>query len=313
MRIALAEPSRTVRRIVTGMLEAWDHEVCPHADAGETLACLRSDHNIRALIASAELASTSGVQLVADARVLAGAERPLYIILMSSIDERAMMVKALDNGADDFISKPPAAEELRARLRAAERLTAMQAELIQLATTDSLTELLTRRAFFKSAETMMRRTEQGHPLSVLICDIDRFKIINDTYGHDVGDLVLRAVSAQAKSVSGPVGRLGGEEFAFLLEARLEDAISIAEHFRQLVGELAVRAGNTNVSVTCSIGVAERCPGDTIDALLRRADLSLYEAKQSGRNRVIADAFPSRKDHEQWCDVARLGAAEPTTK
>jgi DNA-binding response OmpR family regulator len=143
MRIALVEPSRTVRRIVTGIIEPWGHEVCPFKDAPEALAFLRSEKNVRALISSAELASTSGIQLVSDAWTLAGAQRPLYIILMSSSDERSTMVEALDNGADDFISKPPAAEELRARLRAADRITSMQAELITLASTDSLTGLLT--------------------------------------------------------------------------------------------------------------------------------------------------------------------------
>ena len=174
MRISLVEPSRTVRRIVTGIIEPWGHEVCPFKDAPEALAFLRSEKNVRTLISSAELASTSGIQLVSDARTLAGAQRPLYIILMSSSDERSTMVEALDNGADDFISKPPAAEELRARLRAADRITSMQAELITLASTDSLTGLLTRRAFVEIAAWMLQRASTECPLSVLICDLDKF-------------------------------------------------------------------------------------------------------------------------------------------
>jgi two-component system cell cycle response regulator len=111
MRIALVEPSRTVQRIVTGTIGPWGHEVCPIMDAPEALAFLRSEKNIRALISSAELVSSSGIQLVSDARALAGAQRPLYIILMSSSDERSTMIEALDRGADDFISKPPAPED----------------------------------------------------------------------------------------------------------------------------------------------------------------------------------------------------------
>lgn len=151
MRIALVEPSRTVQRIVTGIIEPWGHEVRTFMDAPEALACLRAERNICVLITSAELASTSGVKLVSDARSLAGAQRPLYIVLMSSSDQRSKMVEALENGADDFISKPPEPEELRARLRAAERITSMQAELITMATVDSLTGLLTRRAFVAAA------------------------------------------------------------------------------------------------------------------------------------------------------------------
>jgi DNA-binding response OmpR family regulator len=165
MRIALVEPSRTVERIVTGIIGPWGHEVCPFMDAPEALAFLRSDKNIRALISSAELVSTSGMQLVSEARALAGPQRPLYIILMLSSEERSKMIEALDHGADDFIAKPPAPEELRARLRAADRITAMQTELIALATTDSLTGLLTRRAFVEAAERMLQRATAIYSLT----------------------------------------------------------------------------------------------------------------------------------------------------
>jgi diguanylate cyclase (GGDEF)-like protein len=308
MRIALVEPSRTVQRIVTGIIGPWGHEVCPFMDGPEALAFLRSDKNIRALISSAELVSTSGMQLVSDARALAGPQRPLYIILMSSSEERSKMIEALDHGADDFIAKPPAPEELRARLRAADRITSMQTELIALATTDSLTGLLTRRAFVEAAERMLQRACTGQPFSVLICDLDKFKAINDTYGHAIGDLVLQKVSREVRSIDVAAGRLGGEEFAFLIGGRLDDAVEHAECLRATVGELAIGAGNKTIRITCSIGAAEWEPGDTIDSLLRRADIALYEAKRSGRNRVIAaDSFSEGNEHEQWRGVARLAS------
>jgi two-component system cell cycle response regulator len=292
MRIALVEPSRTVQRIVTGIIEPWGHEVRPFMDAPEALACLRADTEIRALITSFELPSMSGVQLVSDVRAFAGAQRPLYIVLMSSSDQRSKMVQALDNGADDFISKPPAQEELRARLRAAERITSMQAELIALASVDSLTGLLTRRAFLAAAESMLKRATVGQPLSLIICDLDKFKAINDTYGHEAGDLVLREVSQELKAMGMPAARLGGEEVALLIEARPHDALGIAEHFRQSVSELAILTGSTTIGVTCSVGLAEWRPGDSIETLLRRADAALYEAKRTGRNRVIVAEDPA---------------------
>jgi two-component system, cell cycle response regulator len=308
MRIALVEPSRTVRRIVTGMIEAWGHDVCSFVDGGEALDHVQADKSIRALITSAELASSSGVRLVADARCLAGTQRSLYIIMMSSTDERAKMVQALDNGADDFISKPPAPEELRARLRAADRITTMQAELIALASTDSLTGLLTRRAFVGAAAEMLERAKSGHPLSVLVCDLDRFKAINDGYGHEVGDAVLQTVSAEVKSIGAPAGRLGGEEVALLLEARLDEAVALAERLRQSVGALVIEAAGETIAVTCSIGAAEWRPDESIDALLRRADLALYEAKRAGRDRVVlADTFALSQEHQGWRGVARLAA------
>ena len=308
MRIALVEPSRTVQRIVTGIIEPWGHEVRTFMDAPEALACLRAERDVCVLITSAELVSTSGVQLVSDARALAGAQRPLYIVLMSSSDQRSKMIEALENGADDFISKPPAPEELRARLRAGERITSMQAELIALATIDSLTGLLTRRAFVAAAERMVERATAGRHFSVLICDLDKFKAINDTYGHETGDLVLRKVSEELRAIDVPTGRLGGEEVALLTDGHLDDAVDLAERFRELVSNLAIRVGNRTIGVTCSIGAAEWEPGDTIDTLLRRADAALYEAKRTGRNRVVAaDSFALSDEHRRWRGIARTAA------
>ena len=308
MRIALVEPSRTVQRIVTGIIEPWGHEVRTFMDAPEALACLQAERDVCVLITSAELVSTSGVQLVSDARALAGAQRPLYIVLMSSSDQRSKMIQALENGADDFISKPPAPEELRARLRAGERITSMQAELIALATIDSLTGLLTRRAFVAAAERMVERAMAGRHFSVLICDLDKFKAINDTYGHETGDLVLRKVSEELRAIDVPTGRLGGEEVALLTDGHLDDAVDLAERIRELVSNLAIRVGNRTIGVTCSIGAAEWEPGDTIDTLLRRADAALYEAKRTGRNRVVAaDSFALSDEHRRWRGIARTAA------
>lgn len=308
MRIALVEPSRTVRRIVTGIIEPWDHEVSSFMDGPEALARLRATKDIRALITSAELASTSGIQLVKDARTIAGAQRPLYIILMSSYDERSKMIEALDYGADDFISKPPAPEELRARLRAADRITSMQAELVALATTDFLTGLLTRRAFVGVAEQMLAGASAQHRLSVLVADLDKFKAINDDYGHEIGDTVVKKVSQELRSAGIPAGRLGGEEFALLIDAPLNAAIPVAEGLRQAVGSLRIPVGTATIGVTCSLGAAEWEPGDTLDTLLRRADVALYEAKRSGRDRVVAaNSFASFQAHEQHRGVARIAS------
>jgi two-component system, cell cycle response regulator len=308
MRIALVEPSRTVQRIVTGIIEPWGHEVRTFMDAPEALACLQAERDVCVLITSAELVSTSGVQLVSDARALAGAQRPLYIVLMSSGDQRSKMIQALENGADDFISKPPAPEELRARLRAGERITSMQAELIALATIDSLTGLLTRRAFVAAAERMVERAMAGRHFSVLICDLDKFKAINDTYGHETGDLVLRKVSEELRAIDVPTGRLGGEEVALLTDGHLDDAVDLAERIRESVSKLAIRVGNRTIGVTCSVGAAEWEPGDTIDTLLRRADAALYEAKRTGRNRVVAaDSFALSDEHRRWRGIARTAA------
>jgi two-component system cell cycle response regulator len=307
MRIALVEPSRTVRRIVAQTITSWGHDVHPFSDVDEALYSLAADKNVCALITSIELPATSGIELVKSARGLAGTQRPLYIMVMSSSEARSKVVEALDSGADDFISKPPELSELRARLRAADRITSMQNALIELATTDVLTGLLNRRAFVERLEDQIKYGRTKGRISALIVDLDQFKSINDTFGHEVGDRVLKAASTELKALNLPAGRLGGEEFAVLLKASLDDAKEAAEYLRKSISNIIVPADTKAIKVTCSIGVTEWEPGDTVDSILRRADVALYEAKRSGRNCVIAaDEFLISETHRLWRGVAREG-------
>lgn len=306
MRIVLVDPSRTVRRIVTDLVQQWQFEVRPFSDGAEALACIQQDESVRVLITSAELPSMSGLQLCGRVRAFLGNRRPLYIIMMSSIDEYTKCVQALDNGADDFIRKPPIAEELHARLRTANRVTSMQAELVQLATTDFLTGLSNRRAFFENAAKMIERMQKGFSGSAIMCDLDHFKQINDVYGHDIGDVVLKRVAAEIALLPGIAGRLGGEEFGLLMENDLTDTVEIAQGFRRSVKSLEIFAGERVVDVACSVGVAEWEAGDTIDTLLRRADVALYEAKRTGRNKVvIADTYALSDQHTAWQGTTRV--------
>src|SRR5512146_3583111 len=151
MRIALVDPSRTTRLIVARMLEAGGHEVAPFGDERDALARIKADPSIEALITSAELTHMSGVELCWEARLLATRRRLIYVLMMSSQYDQRSLIEALDSGADDFIGKPPLAEELYARLRAAERLASMQRELIRRSTIEPLTGLCNRRGFFEQA------------------------------------------------------------------------------------------------------------------------------------------------------------------
>jgi diguanylate cyclase (GGDEF)-like protein len=305
MQIVLVDPSRTVRRIVSDLIQAGTHQVCSLSDGAEALAYIEANPDVRALITSAELPSMSGIELCSHARALAGSRRPLYILLMSSNGEHNRLVLALDNGADDFVCKPPIPEELRARLRTADRVTSMQCELFRYATTDFLTGLLNRRAFFEKGGEACERAKAGRVVTAMICDLDHFKQINDAHGHGAGDLVLRSVAAEAALLDGMVGRLGGEEFGIVVEADVADALEIAEEFRRTISTLRITADTAAVNVTCSLGLAEWEDGDTIDSLLRRADIALYEAKRAGRNRAVAaDTFSISKSHEKWQGVAR---------
>ena len=286
MRIVVVDPSRTVLKIVTQLLEARNHEVRTFIDGRAALDYLESNPDVHAFITSTELPCMSGVELCRRARALATNGRPIYVVLMSSNNDRRVLIEALDSGADDFISKPPAIEELYARLRAAERLGDMQRKLFKLAMTDPLTGALNRRAFFEKAQEACVRAEAGGVLSAILFDMDHFKYINDDYGHEVGDRVLRVVAGEVMAEKLILGRLGGEEFAVLLEGMdVEAAVQVAERLRLRFAGLQLDADGKPVRFTASFGVSRWAPGDTIDGILKRADMALYQAKENGRNRV----------------------------
>jgi two-component system, cell cycle response regulator len=297
MRIALVDPSRTNRLIVARMLETRGHEVVPFDDEREALDQIKRDTAIEALITSAELKYMSGVELCWETRLLATSRRPIYVLMMSSQYDYRNLIEALDSGADDFIGKPPLAEELYARLRAAERLASMQRELIRLATIDPLTGLSNRRGFFEQAgEACAHAAIPDGRISAIVLDIDNFKRINDSYGHETGDEAICACARAALLNDAVVGRLGGDEFALLLKDRsMPEALEIAEGLRARIAEKPFSTGRGSINLTCSLGVGEGNAGDTVDQILARADAALYDAKLKGRNCVVGiDAkVPSR--------------------
>jgi diguanylate cyclase (GGDEF)-like protein len=178
-------------------------------------------------------------------------------------------------------------------------LALREQEMRRLATTDALTGIPNRRHFLSTAEHEIARAQRyGGPLGLIMADIDRFKSINDTRGHPAGDAVLTAVALTLATESRPndvVGRLGGEEFAVLLPSADIDAVAaVAERLRASIEALSVEFDGRRIPVTISLGCAaaggappERSAMSVLEALMRRADAALYEAKNSGRNRVAS--------------------------
>ena len=222
-------------------------------------------------------------------------------VLMVSADfSHQQVVKALDLGAHDFVSKPIDYPVLAARMRSAlrlvnarEALIKANAELEHLATRDSLTGAYNRRQFFVLADVEMSKARrQARDLSVLMIDIDYFKVINDQHGHAAGDHALLEITERinaAGRASDIVARLGGEEFAVCCpDTDLVGAKTIAERIRERCKDEPIICFGKELCITVSIGLSQLDPLDAgFDALLQRADKMLYKAKESGRNRSVA--------------------------
>jgi two-component system cell cycle response regulator len=222
-----------------------------------------------------------------------------YILLLTSKDAENDLVEGLDAGADDYMIKPVGSSELRARLRVGKRILRLQRELLlkeqqirHEARHDKLTGLWNRGAILEFVEREIaigRRRENS--VGVLMIDIDRFKSINDTHGHQAGDEVLRLVGERlVRSIRNYdwVGRYGGEEFLVLLcNSNAETIITSAERIRKDIASEPVRFADVEVTVTVSIGTSF-CSGNnllTCKQLVAIADSALYLAKNQGRNRV----------------------------
>ena len=230
--------------------------------------------------------------------------RYLPILLIAEQGQEDLVVRALDLGVTDYILRPIDPNELIARSltqirrkRYNDRLRTSVRETIELAVTDGLTGLHNRRYLDNHLKLLVdRATARGRPLSICMTDIDRFKSINDSYGHDVGDEVLKEFAVRIRSaVRGAdlACRYGGEEFVLVMpDTAAETAAAVAERLRMIIEREPFRVRGTDValSVTASLGLSTMVPsGDRPEAVLKRADVALYEAKRAGRNRVVAAA------------------------
>lgn len=293
MHVVVVDPSKVVHRVISTILEARGHYISAYCDAQEALDFIVADTSVDVLVTSLEVTPMPGIELCWRVRTL---NRPIYVIVMSSQANAHALAEALDGGADEFVEKPPRAEALTARLRAAERLLAAQRKLLELAERDPLSGLYNRRAFLARLEEAVGHTSSSDRLAAIMFDIDHFKAVNDSQGHDVGDEVLQAVAMNAASVDGIVGRLGGEEFAVILPLRtLEDAVDVADDLRERLAGMRFPGNDGLFGVTCSFGVSEFRHGDAPTDLLKRADVALYVAKREGRNRVVAESATTGAD------------------
>jgi two-component system, cell cycle response regulator len=296
--VLIAEDETSTRLLLQSLLLKWGYNVSAVSDGQEAWRFLNQVRQPMLVVLDWKMPGMEGPEIVRQLRLHEGGTQHYVIIITSGSSENAV-ARALDAGADDFIVKPFNLDELRARIAVgcrvsslhqalADKLRKLEAaseEISRLARTDELTGLHNRRSFnelFALALSSARR--HGQPLSLISIDLDHFKAVNDTYGHSVGDLVLKDFSALLQAMvreEDVAVRWGGEEFIILLSHTASGAATaLAERIRHSPGRAS------SLMMTASFGVAQLQDGENENDLIRRADQALYDAKHGGRNRVV---------------------------
>lgn len=299
MQILVVEDSPVYRQLLASHLQDWGFPLTIAKNGSEAWALLQRPDCPKLVLLDWVLPDIDGVELCRRIR-LAGSESSYsYVILLTGKDAKKDMLEAMQAGADDYLVKPFDELELKARLLVGKRIIGMHEQLVSAresmrysATHDSLTGLMNRGETFNFLKRELARAERSRrPLSVILADVDHFKVVNDTLGHLYGDEALKEVARRLRSklrVYDGVGRYGGEEFLMILaECDLMAALIKADELRVCVGTDPIASSQAARNITVSMGVAvstDHAASD-IDSLLNQADRGLYAAKQNGRNRV----------------------------
>jgi two-component system cell cycle response regulator len=280
---------------------AKHHEAYIEPDPQVALINL-AEQSFDLLIVAANLSASDGLRLCSQVRSL-DRTRHTPIILMVDPGEEARLMRGLDMGINDYVMRPVDRHELLARVRTQIRrkrysdfLRNQLRESVEMSITDPLTGLHNRRYMERHLKTLMTDAlRTGRTLSILVADIDHFKRVNDTYGHDAGDLVLKEFADRFRRYTRGLDlacRLGGEEFLIIMpDTDKARAVQIGERVRECVAGAPFRiADGSEITVTVSVGLATLDGAqDTSELLFKRADSALYAAKRRGRNQVAEDA------------------------
>ncbi len=295
MKVLVAEDNPVTRRLLQRSLERWDYEVVVASDGTEARQILFSSDAPKLAILDWIMPGIDGVEICRDLRQRDCASY-IYTLLLTSKATREDLLKGLAAGADDYLVKPIDPLELQARLRSGQRILALQDQLIaaresmrEQATRDPLTGVWNRREALDVLQREFHRARRLHaPLVVVMLDLDHFKRINDTRGHQAGDAVLTEVARRLLTVMRPydsLGRYGGEEFMVIAPGcDAQSGLELAERLRESVAAAPVSLLCDSLAVTLSLGVASLADDADPESLIHRADQALYSAKNAGRNR-----------------------------
>ena len=300
-RILIVDDRQSSHERIAAML-ADEHVVEVEANSSDALFHA-AEGNYDLVIVSLALEKFDALRLCSQIRSLERT-RNVPVLAVCEPDDNARMVRGLEIGVNDYLMRPIDRNELMARARTqirkkryTERLRDNVQQSIEMAITDALTGLYNRRYMETHLSSLVEQAaSRGKPLTALVLDIDYFKSVNDTHGHDAGDDVLREFATRIKkSIRGIdlACRFGGEEFVIIMpETDMGVATIVAERLRRRIASerFPIQQGTNSLEVTISIGLATLdAADDNAGSILKRADQALYRAKRDGRNRVVADA------------------------
>ena len=306
MKILVADDDPISRRMMQKMLQDDGYEVVMAEDGLRAAYELSVQDGPRLALIDWMMPGLDGPEVCREVRGKHD-QSYAYILLLTSKESSEDIVAGLEAGADDYLTKPCYAAELKARLLTGRRILQLEDKLIEAreemrfkATHDSLTQLWDRGAIVSLLKNELHRSLRTRkPVSIMLCDVDHFKRVNDQYGHSSGDAVLREVAARLLNgvrsydavglYSDAVGRYGGEEFLLVLsDCDATQIKSRAESIRESIENEAFQTQDCDLSITISIGAATVTDWDksqSVESLLNQADVALYRAKSEGRNRV----------------------------
>ncbi|QRY68705.1 diguanylate cyclase [Ensifer sp. PDNC004] len=290
--VLLADSDSASRSELAGILRRQRISVCEVASAADALQVLDSGEAVDLVVTDLDLSDMSGAALLAEVERRRG-DGAVPVIGLSDSGDRRAGARFLEAGGTDFIQKPFLEAEFNGRIAQAAGVQKRLQTLQRQAASDYLTDLYNRRHFFVAGPRVVEQClRRGEPTAIAVLDIDHFKRLNDTYGHEIGDIVLKHVAKRLSALVGEdhlLARLGGEEFGILFNGcDVRRAFAFCDALRLELAKSRIVADDEELTITVSIGLATIESSEAFENYLHAADQFLYMAKHAGRNRVISE-------------------------
>ena len=286
--VLVVDDSKTYRTVISNALKKINLNILEAQNGKEALEVLEKNKQISLIVTDLEMPVMDGLELTLNIRKKYKKDQ-ISIIAISSVQNQESTTKFLKFGANDFIHKPFSDNEIITRINSNIELLELFSQIRDMANKDFLTGMFNRRYFFDNGESILEKNiRKNTDITVAMVDIDKFKNINDTYGHDIGDIAIKEVANILEKnlrKSDLVARFGGEEFCILLEdISLEEVNNLFEKIRESFQNNVINIETTTLSYTVSTGIYYGI-GDNLDNMVKSADEALYDSKENGRNRV----------------------------